>query len=343
MSALNLKETWPAKCKYCQSERIIKFGKVKDVQRFYCKDCKRKFVSGDTIPKMQYSTSKVADAISMYYEGMSLKEVRRNFIQQHGDYISDVSVLNWVNRFSDLAVKDGENYKPNVGSKWVADETVIDIDGQKIWLWDIMDSETRFLIATHMSKTRTTRDAQTLMKRAYDRTGQIPRVIYTDKLAAYLDGIELTFGADTNHKQGSPFDVENNTNLIERFHSTIKSRTKVMRGLHSRESAKKYLDGWLVHYNFFRPHMSLNDSTPARVAGIQFPFRNWKDVCEQPYEKTAHIPVKHVEPKVSVAIVEDKPRVSRRRITAPRPRTVRVRDLGAGIVQERGRRHLRLY
>jgi len=34
---------------------------------------------------MQYSTSKVSDVLNMYYEGMSLQEIRRNFIQQHGD------------------------------------------------------------------------------------------------------------------------------------------------------------------------------------------------------------------------------------------------------------------
>jgi len=72
-------------CKYCQSENVIKYGKYKDTQYYYCKDCKRKFAGLDTIPKMQYSTSKVADALNMYYEGMSLKEIRRNFIQQHND------------------------------------------------------------------------------------------------------------------------------------------------------------------------------------------------------------------------------------------------------------------
>ncbi len=283
-------------CKYCQSENVIKFGKYKDVQYYWCKDCKRKFSGFDTIPKMQYSTSKVSDAISMYFEGMSLKEIRRNFIQQHNDYISDVTVLNWVNRFTDLAVKEAKNYRPDVGSIWVADETVLDIDGKNVWLWDIIDTKTRFLITTHMSYTRTSKDAEQLMKQAYERTGKIPRVIYTDKLRAYLEGIERVFGADTSHKQGSPFDIENNANYIERFHSTLKSRTKVMRGLHTVESAKKYLDGWLVHYNFFRPHMSLKDSTPARVAGIQFPFRNWKELCEQPFEKTARIQIKAYEP-----------------------------------------------
>ncbi len=279
-------------CKYCQSSHVRKYGTYKDTQYYYCNDCKRKFSNPNAIPKMQYSTSKVADAISMYFEGMSLKEIRRNFIQQHNDYISDVTVLNWVNRFTDLAVKEAEKYKPDVGSVWVADETVIDIDGKNVWLWDIMDSDTRFLIATHMSLTRTSNDAEELMKQAYERTGKIPRVIYTDKLRAYLEGIERVFGADTKHGQGSPFSVENNTNLIERFHGTIKSRTKVMRGLHSTESAKKYLDGWLVHYNFFRPHMSLKDQTPASVAGIKFPFRNWKDITEQPFEVTARIQIK---------------------------------------------------
>ncbi len=125
---------------------------------------------------------------------------------------------------------------------------------------------------------------------------RIPRVIYTDKLRAYLEGIERVFGADTRHAQGGPFDVVDNTNLIERFHSTLKERTKVMRGLHTMKSARRFLDGWLVHYNFFRPHMSLRDMTPAMVAGIKFPFHNWKDICEQPFELTARIPIRDYEP-----------------------------------------------
>jgi len=93
------------------------------------------------------------------------------------------------------------------------------------------------------------------------------------------------------HMQGKPFVDKDSTNIIERFHGTIKSRTKVMRGLHTIESARLFMDGWLVHYNFFRPHMSLRDMTPAQVAGIRFSFRNWKDITEQPYERTARIPV----------------------------------------------------
>ena len=311
-------------CKYCQSENVIKYGLYKDVQRYFCKDCKRKFAGIDTIPKMQYPTHQVADALNMYYEGMSLNDIRRNLIQQHNSYISDATAYNWVNRFSKLAIIEAGKYKPDVGSVWVADETMIDLDGKNIWLWDIIDSKTRFLIATHMSYTRTSKDAEQLMKQAYERTGKIPRVIYTDKLRAYLEGIERVFGGDTSHRQGAPFDVENNTNKIERFHSTLKERTKVMRGLHTMKSARLFLDGWLVHYNFFRPHMSLKDRTPASVAGIRFPFRNWKDLTEQPYTVTARIPIEPLDSILDSRMLEPTPRRILRkrkvRITRKAPR-----------------------
>lgn len=134
-------------------------------------------------------------------------------------------------------------------------------------------------MASHLSRVRTTKDAQKLMELASKRAGgKTPKVILTDKLQAYLDGIELTFGADTKHIQGKPFTVENNTNLIERFHGTLKDRTKVMRGLKNIKSAKLITDGWLLHYNYLRPHESLNGRTPAQMAGVKYPYRNWQEI-----------------------------------------------------------------
>lgn len=151
------------KCKYCDSKNVIKYGKYKDTQYHYCKDCNRKFSDSDTIPKMQYATHKVADALNMYYEGMSLLEIRRNLIQQHQDYVSDATIFNWINRFTDLAVKESEKHTPEVGDIWIADETYIRIDKQTgrgvenpysksrkakwVVFWDIIDSKTRFLLA----------------------------------------------------------------------------------------------------------------------------------------------------------------------------------------------------
>jgi len=268
----------PIVCKYCGSHNVIRYGTYNGQQRFFCKDCKRKFADNDALPEMQTPVEQIGSAVGMFYEGQSLNSITRLITQIYGSYPSDSTIYRWVSRFTKRAVKELSKYKPDVGSVWVADETVLKMDGKNVWFWDIIDAKTRFLIATHISHTRTTKDAQKLMERAYKRTGKIPRVIYTDKLRAYLDGIELTFGADTKHRQGGPFDVEDNTNLIERFHGTLKARTKIMRGLKDIETAKLFTQGWLLYYNYLRPHESLRGKTPAQVSGVKYPYRNWQDI-----------------------------------------------------------------
>jgi putative transposase len=87
-------------------------------------------------------------------------------------------------------------------------------------------------------------------------------------------------GWSVEHLRSMGFNADINTNLIERFHATIKDRVKIMRGLKSRESAKLIMNGWLIHYNFFRPHQSLNNSTPAEKAKIDFAFKNWTNIVK---------------------------------------------------------------
>ena len=144
-----------------------------------------------------------------------------------------------------------------------------------MWFWDIIDDKTRFLLASHISLTRTTKDAKTLMVSALERSRLWPTFILTDKLQAYLQGVK---GFTIEHYQSHGFNSEINTNLIERFHGTLKARTKVMRGLKSKVTGERIMGGWLVHYNFFRPHEGLKNITPAEAAGIKFPYKNWREI-----------------------------------------------------------------
>jgi len=131
-----------------------------------------------------------------------------------------------------------------------------------------------------MSFHRTAEHAKALVEKATQKAGKSPKVIITDKLSAYLDGIELALGGDTRHVQSRGFMVKPNTNLIERFQGILKSRTKVMRGLKTPETALIILDGWLVYYNFFRPHESLGNKPPAEKAGLNIPLKDWLDVIK---------------------------------------------------------------
>lgn len=257
----------PIRCKFCgETIRIVRYGNYKGDQRYLCRKCGRKFADNDALPYMKTPVDQVSSALSTFWEGMSLEGTRRHLQQTYNNYPSDSTIYSWIIRFTKKAVAEAKDYQVQNGNTWVADETVLRIGGENTWLWDTMDAKTRFLLSSHLSETRTTRDAETLISRAARHAAKPPKVIITDKLAAYLDGIERVFGADTQHILSKGFRKQPNTNLIERLHGTIKSRTKVMRGMQNKETAKLIMDGWLVNYNFFRPHEALGGKTPAQAA-----------------------------------------------------------------------------
>lgn len=319
------------KCKYCGSKNLWLYGKYKGKQLFFCRDCKRKFTGNLALPKMRSPVAHVGDALHSYFSGMSLNEIRYNIEQQHNYSPSVSTIYRWLDRFIKQAKYKVRGIKPNVGDVWIADETVIKINRKKYWLFDCIDAKTRFLLASHLSPNRGTREARTLMEKAAEHAGKAPKVVMTDKLAAYLDGIELAFGADAEHKQGSPFDVKTNTNLIERFQGTLKDRTKVLRGLKKPETARRFIEGWLIHYNYFRPHISLKGKTPARKAGIVLSANDWLDVVRQPMD-TAHIEIS-TEPRPILRLHHPKP-------TPTKPPRLRRNEFyaGQGLIS---RRHFR--
>jgi len=271
-------------CKYCGSSAVSKYGKYGDTQLYWCKVCKRKFKADNTLFHGKVSPEYISSALALYYTGSSINDICLHFRDAKGYHPSKSVVFQWLDKYTDLAVDHFRQYQPQVGDTLVVDETVLNLDKKrKVWFWDAIDAETRFLIASRVSDTRTTKDAQVLMETVRRVIGKSPKVIISDKLRAYWDGIELTFGADTEHRMSSPFaGGDDNTALIERWHSILKERTKVMKAFRNIDTLMQFTDGFLVYYNFLRPHESLNGRTPAEVAGIDYDVKNWQAVCRLP-------------------------------------------------------------
>lgn len=306
-------------CKYCNSENIIKFGTHNDIQRYYCKDCQRKFVA-DTLHKMQTPVNQVSASVGMYYNGLSLSEIGEMLKQIYKNDVTDYGIYKWVARFTKDAIQITKNYKPNVGYVWMADETVIKVGGKQYWLVDVLDIKTRFLIASHLSPYRRVEDIQECLTEAYNKTGIIPKVIMTDSLHAYQNGIVQTFGNKTKHLKVLKFTENPNNNLIERMQGTIKRRTKIMRDLKSTETARTIINGYLINYNFFRPHETLsritgNDTTPAERAGIEFPYSDWEALIKHSQHAKNQIMTKEfipVLPKVQLTAKQKKKALERK-------------------------------
>ena len=285
----------PAGCKYCQSKKTRRYGKTKaQQQRWLCNDCHHTFIENPNIlPGMKTPSDQIGHAVSMFYEGLSLSAIRRQLSQIHDNMPSDGTIYEWITKYSKEAISKTKEYQPEVGNVWLCDETVLKIAGKNVWFYDVIDLKTRFLLASHLSDRRYLGDARIVLARAGKKAGKKPRVVVTDSLPSYPQAIGDVFGCDTRHIKYKGITAEPNNNILERFHGTLKARTKIMRGLKSMESAKQFTDGWLVWYNYLRPHESLADKTPAERAGVKFPYSNWQDIIRDSSIKAE--PVKWAE------------------------------------------------
>ncbi len=258
---------------------IIKYGTYKGKQIYLNKDTGIRFTDNGALPGRKVGPEHVGAALAMFYSGLSLAQVRRQVGQIFDDPSSTGSIYEWVVDYTRLAKDALKGHRPVLGDTWVADEMVLKIGGKKYWNWNVMDAKTRFILAMYLSPTRSIRDARVVFSRAAQVAGGPPKRIITDRLASYIDGIERVFGADTKHVQSQGIRAEVNNNLSERLQGTIRARAKVMRGLKRQDTAQLIMDGWMVYYNFFRPHESLRDRTPAEAAHINQPLKNWEDVA----------------------------------------------------------------
>jgi len=171
----------------------------------------------------------------------------------------------------------------------------------------MIDEDTKFLVASHIPGTRTFEDTVALFKKGYDQSKVKPRAIFVDGSFVYKPAFTKVFW--TMQKATRPELVQRvgirareTNNIVERLHGTVKDRTKVMRGLKSFDSTESILEGFAIHYNYVRPHQSLNGKTPAQVARIQAP-NNWKSLID---EATRHKTESIVQVKETEENLEEK-------------------------------------
>ena len=61
-----------------------------------------------------------------------------------------------------------------------------DVGGEKVWLWNVMDGKTRYILACHLSKERDARAAIATMRKATQAADKPPKYFFSDKLRSYL-------------------------------------------------------------------------------------------------------------------------------------------------------------
>jgi putative transposase len=286
-------------CKSCGSLNIVKIGvrhnKYGDAQRYFCKDCGHKFVNNKGFEKTKATSKAITIALDLYFKGVSQRKIVEHLKMFEGIKVTQPCVLKWIRKYLDLMKGYLDQFTPQLGCMWHSDETMINvrktepIDGENYsWAWNLLDHETRFLIASEVTKHRNIEDARRVLQEAKQTAnGQTPDFIITDKLPAYKQAVTKEFFTlrkpRVQHVKLKNIREGTNNNFVERLHGTIKERTKVMRGLDTDESAQRMMDANRIYYNYLRPHTALNGKTPAEKAGIdlQLEGNKWKELIRR--------------------------------------------------------------
>lgn len=272
--------TQTVNCPYCESEKVVKNGSRSGYQRYRCGDCRKQFSSEGNLHGRHVPPEQMGAAIRRYYSGMSYKQIGESMAEMFDIPEPSKSVIcYWVRDYTQAALREMENHPAHTSGHWVVDEMVLDVGGDKMWNWNVMDSKTRYLLASYLSTERDQKSAEAVLRKAAAASAEPPTRITTDKLPSYVPAIRKVF-PDAHHIQSEGLDSELNNNRSERMQGTFRDRTKTMRGLQGRASGQRYLDGWVLQYNLFREHEGLGYRTPGEAANVNPPFSEWSDVAE---------------------------------------------------------------
>jgi putative transposase len=269
-------------CPVCLSRDVIRRGLRKttfgNIQRYGCLGCGHRFTVDKGFRNMKHDPKVITLTLDLYFKGVSLRKIADHLTQFYGVAVCQTTPMRWIRKYIKLLSQYAEKYKAETGNIWHSDETTLFIKkkGEQRyyqWVWNVMDAQTRYLLACQITENRFVEDAQKAMKAAKAKANRRPDAVVTDGLQAYRDAIKNEFYDPhaliaNPHLRLQNFEVQPNNNILERLNGTFRERTKVMRSLDADLTAAQFLDGMRVYYNYIRPHQGIDGLTPAQMAGI---------------------------------------------------------------------------
>jgi len=302
-------ETTQIICPKCNSNEVIKRGILKtekgDRQRLGCNHCNHRFILNTPFKRMRNNEKVITATMDMYYSGMSFRKINKHMNQFYPTSVNPSTIYRWIMKYVGVMANFTDKQQIRIGKNLQGDEveyhrrTNTNKKGvEKNWFIDSIDTYTRFLVYSVYTRKRTPETITKFYKNVKKRTGEQVEIVSTDGLKLYPRALKKTFGLKLYHggetASTSPI-IHNITKSdsgrfnykIERFHNTLRERTKVMRGFHGCvDSAQTILKGFEIYYNWIRENMALENATPSQIAvpQVQIQDKNkWLELINRGY------------------------------------------------------------
>jgi hypothetical protein len=170
-----------------------------------------------------------------------------------------------ANRSSDATEKDATDIKSKSNNK---------LNNRQLFAWitNVIIEETRYWLVCWISEGRSLLESEQAIRRALRVAKRAPVLIKCDGYKGHIRGVRCVL----KHVKITSIPKDQDfawINIIERLHRFLRSSAvKKRRTFRSLDTLKYSTELVRIYYNFFRPHETLNGETPARRAGIEYPY-----------------------------------------------------------------------
>ncbi|MFD8744225.1 IS6 family transposase [Streptomyces sp. NPDC059616] len=176
---------------------------------------------------------------------LSFREVEELMLER-GVNVSHESVRRWCAKFGQSYANALRRRRVPLGDKWHLDEVLIQIDGERKYLWRAVDTDGTVLDILVQNR-RDRAAARRFFRRLLKTTRSVPRVIVTDRLRSY--------GAA--HREVMPSDEHRShkglNNRAENIHQPTRQRERAMKGFRGVGGAQRFLSAFSGIPPHFRP------------------------------------------------------------------------------------------
>lgn len=195
--------------------------------------------------------------------------------------VSRQTILNYTQHAAYYCHSFNLNHKGNVDDTQAGDEAYIKIKGKQFYTFFFISSKSRKITAYHIHNSRDTLPATVAMNEAIRTANPEQNIILiTDGNPSYPAGIHFINQArsksishkkvigiqnlDSVSEEFRPF-----KQIIERLNRTYKFHIRAAYGFKNFNGAIALTTLFVTHYNFIRPHSSLNYSVPIPLSEIE--------------------------------------------------------------------------
>lgn len=223
----------------------------------------------------------IVTALNLYYDGLSMRKVSEQVNKIFGESVSQSTIHYWIHKYATLTKEYVESLAPTLSGKYHHDETELKVNGDGRYFWQTLDEDTRFIVAHLLTADRTIENATQVFQQALRK--QRPKVLFTDGSYSYDEAFKKVYF--TRYKENRVqwvrrvgIRARQTNNIVERSHSTLKTRSRVFRGLKNDKSSRELLDGYVINYNFCRKHSAIK-TVPSKKAKLE--IEGWNQLIRQ--------------------------------------------------------------